>query len=381
MGPEPIQHRDALGKLRLFSVDEIGDSEMVFGEMRPRIRYRLPGIHLTVWENLGKKTEPEQVTNELEKDYRVAIALPCLKKIERPSAISLSAQNKLGVAISKLFSWLSDEAHIYFLLTLILDYKDLANVRNKLSRRHRWRNRLLREVACDRTAHAVLRTTARPPLSVFIVQCRRCLLTVVHNDEKVEIVKMERPTPELNLSMDVKEKQREYTRHFTSTSYVLEYDKSKAHICSSMNFANFGKTRIDLQLDKQNALHINQHNALVKKNREILLHLINAVCFLGKQELAFRGHNESVESDTIGNYIEYLSSLSEFDHLLVNHLGSSTVFRGTSLAIQNYLIFAISGVMIKNIKPFVAIVDETSYCSNQSQFSTVLRYVDSTANV
>ncbi|KAJ4442420.1 hypothetical protein ANN_04006 [Periplaneta americana] len=43
---------------------------------------------------------------------------------------------------------------------------------------------------------------------------------------------------------------------------------------------------------------------------------------------------------------------------------------------------AVSGVMIKNIKPFVAIVvDETSYCSNQSQLSTVLRYVDSTANV
>ncbi|KAJ4449056.1 hypothetical protein ANN_00451 [Periplaneta americana] len=101
-----------------------------------------------------------------------------------------------------------------------------------------------------------------------------------------------------------------------------------------------------------------------------------------KQELDFRGHNESVESDNIGNYIEYLSSLSEFDHLLANHLESSTVFRGNSPAIQNDLIFAISGVMIKNIKPFVAIVvDETSYCSNQSQLSTVLRYVDNTANV
>ncbi|KAJ4449560.1 hypothetical protein ANN_00962 [Periplaneta americana] len=146
-------------------------------------------------------------------------------------------------------------------------------------------------------------------------------------NEKVEIEKMERPTPELNLSMDVKEKQREYIRHFTSTSY-------------------------------------------------------------GKQELAFRGRNESVESDNRGNYIEYLSSLSEFDHLLANHLESSTVFRGTSPAIQNDLIFAINGVMIKNIKseieeaPFVAIVvDETSDCSNQSQLSTVLRYVDSTANV
>ncbi|KAJ4436302.1 hypothetical protein ANN_18933 [Periplaneta americana] len=35
-------------------VNEIGEREMVFGEMRPRIRHRLPGIHLTVGENLGK---------------------------------------------------------------------------------------------------------------------------------------------------------------------------------------------------------------------------------------------------------------------------------------------------------------------------------------
>ncbi|KAJ4449914.1 hypothetical protein ANN_01321, partial [Periplaneta americana] len=45
---------DAVSTTRLFSVDEIGDSKMVFGEMRPRMRHRLPGIHLTVGENLGK---------------------------------------------------------------------------------------------------------------------------------------------------------------------------------------------------------------------------------------------------------------------------------------------------------------------------------------
>ncbi|KAJ4443779.1 hypothetical protein ANN_05557 [Periplaneta americana] len=45
---------DAVSTARLFSVDEIGDSEMIFGEMRPRIRHRLPCIHITVGENLGK---------------------------------------------------------------------------------------------------------------------------------------------------------------------------------------------------------------------------------------------------------------------------------------------------------------------------------------
>ncbi|KAJ4447195.1 hypothetical protein ANN_09197 [Periplaneta americana] len=45
---------DTVSTTRLFSVDEIGDSEMIFGEMRPRIRQRLPCIHITVGENLGK---------------------------------------------------------------------------------------------------------------------------------------------------------------------------------------------------------------------------------------------------------------------------------------------------------------------------------------
>ncbi|KAJ4434233.1 hypothetical protein ANN_22781 [Periplaneta americana] len=49
---------DAVSTTRLFSVDELGDSEMVFGEVKPRIRHRLPGIHLTVGENLEKKTQP-----------------------------------------------------------------------------------------------------------------------------------------------------------------------------------------------------------------------------------------------------------------------------------------------------------------------------------
>ncbi|KAJ4443484.1 hypothetical protein ANN_05156 [Periplaneta americana] len=45
---------DAVSTTRLFSVDEFGDSEMVFGEMRSRIRHRLSGIHISVEENLGK---------------------------------------------------------------------------------------------------------------------------------------------------------------------------------------------------------------------------------------------------------------------------------------------------------------------------------------
>ncbi|KAJ4429518.1 hypothetical protein ANN_21687 [Periplaneta americana] len=48
---------DALSSTQLLSIDEISDSDMVFGEARPRIRYRLPDIRLTSGESLGK-TQP-----------------------------------------------------------------------------------------------------------------------------------------------------------------------------------------------------------------------------------------------------------------------------------------------------------------------------------
>ena len=41
------------------------------------------------------------------------------------------------------------------------------------------------------------------------------------NNDKVESMKMESPTPELNLSMDVKEKYREYILHYRQREKFL----------------------------------------------------------------------------------------------------------------------------------------------------------------
>ncbi|KAJ4434714.1 hypothetical protein ANN_23282 [Periplaneta americana] len=54
---------DAVSTTRLVSVDRIGDSEMVFGEMMPMIRHSLPDIRLTVGENLGKIQPVSKVEN------------------------------------------------------------------------------------------------------------------------------------------------------------------------------------------------------------------------------------------------------------------------------------------------------------------------------
>ena len=57
--------------------------------------------------------------------------------------------------------------------------------------------------------------------------------------------------------------------------------------------------------------------------------------YLGKQELAFCGHEESALSPNRGNLIELVNAMAEFDQELASHLQTSTVFTGMSSTIQN----------------------------------------------
>ncbi|XP_076330811.1 zinc finger MYM-type protein 1-like [Tachypleus tridentatus] len=163
---------------------------------------------------------------------------------------------------------------------------------------------------------------------------------------------------------------------------LQKHEKSRAHVQSSLSLKMFGKQRIETLVDTQRKAEISRHNEQVKKNREILKRLIDAVCYLAKQELPFRGHDESNTSDDKGNYKEFLNTLRDYDTCLDSHLNTATVFQRTSPTVQNDLIQALSNVLKKHIKKeidsarFVAIIlDETSDVMSKSQLSTVLRFV------
>ncbi|XP_050066556.1 zinc finger MYM-type protein 1-like [Aphis gossypii] len=108
----------------------------------------------------------------------------------------------------------------------------------------------------------------------------------------------------------------------------------------------------------------------------------NVVCFLGKQEIAFRGHNESSSSINKGNYLELLDLLSREERLLREHFMSNSVFKGTSSDIQNDLISCITSVLKTKISNelqkanCISIqADETTDVSCKSQMSIIFRYV------
>ena len=245
--------------------------------------------------------------------------------------------------------------------------------------------------------------------------------------EKLDIIKRGRPTPALpNLIQQGKT----YVRHFQSSNYerypwltgseqhcrlycwecmlfttdrhgawshegfvnlscltksATKHQATAGHLQATVTRKTFGRARVDLQLNEQVRRETELHNENVKKNREILMTLIDSVIFLGKQELPFRGHDESKESTNKGNYVELLNFVAERDKEFRYHLSTNKVFTGTSGKIQNDLIAAIADVLVNEIKeeikkaPFLSImVDETTDVSNAAQLALMVRYVTDT---
>jgi hypothetical protein len=159
---------------------------------------------------------------------------------------------------------------------------------------------------------------------------------------------------------------------------AVSHKQSVGHIRAAYMLVSFSKVRVRTQLDDQLRNVFLFHNEKVKQNKELLKRFINAVCFLSKQELAFRGHDEFETSINRGNYIELLKYTAEYDPLLKTHLETSAVFKGVSNRIQNDLIEAVANSLLEEIKDakFVSVlVVETTDDSNTAQLSLVLRYI------
>ena len=212
---------------------------------------------------------------------------------------------------------------------------------------------------------------------------------------KVEVLKAGRPIPELR-ELHQLTRQKKITRTFQKDWYTKKEWLCGCHLknrlfcfpCLLFSTADSVWTKtgfcdlIDLALNEQQRLNVSFHNSKVKENREILKVFINATCFLAKQELAFRGNDESANSLNRGNYVELIYTLAENDERLAQHLETSTVFSGLSNRIQNDLIEAVAEVIRSDIRKdidevsFVAIeVDETTDVAQKAQISVIFRYV------
>lgn len=166
------------------------------------------------------------------------------------------------------------------------------------------------------------------------------------------------------------------------------HEKCQDHVGAAIRLSLLGTMPIDRVVDEGVRLQIQQHNAKVSRNREVLKRLIDATAYLGMQELSLRGHEEGGNSDNKGNYRELAEVIARYDRVLAEHLESSTVFTGMSKTIQNDLISAIAGSINSEIQkqlntaPFFSWqIDETTDISCHSQLSVILRYVDNQGTI
>ena len=169
-----------------------------------------------------------------------------------------------------------------------------------------------------------------------------------------------------------------------------KHEKGKSHLSAFKTWKTYGaNVRVDSLLSQARRDEIQRHNEEVRQNREILKTVTEAVLYLSKQELAFRGHDESEDSLNKGNYRELLESFAKFDSVFERRLhgrlaeserGGDGRFTGVSPEIQNDLISCLDSIIddeiMKEINDcsFLSVqVDETSDVSTKEQISMIAR--------
>ncbi|XP_072047174.1 zinc finger MYM-type protein 1-like [Amphiura filiformis] len=160
------------------------------------------------------------------------------------------------------------------------------------------------------------------------------------------------------------------------------------------------ETKLRLKLGKSvNQEQQRARERQVMENRKVLCRLLDATLYLSKQNLAFRGHNESIKavrqsqetahscfgkSSQDGNFLELIKLLAKYDASIAKHLATAPKNASyLSPQIQNEFISSIAQVIqdriiaeIKQAHYFGVIMDSTIDISHVDQLSFCIRYVD-----
>ena len=92
------------------------------------------------------------------------------------------------------------------------------------------------------------------------------------------------------------------------------HERSNCYLEAYKKWKTFDATeRVDILLSRAGREEVQRHNEQVRQNRETLKTISEVVLFLSKQELAFRGHDESNATLNKGNYRELLECFAKFD--------------------------------------------------------------------
>lgn len=160
------------------------------------------------------------------------------------------------------------------------------------------------------------------------------------------------------------------------------HDRCKTHMQAMVAWQEYTKnkasgTSIAHRLDSA-------RSQLIAKNRHYLKTILQVLLVCSQQEIALRGHDESVKSRNRGNFLEILKLIASHDDIVKDRLvcrPRNAVY--TSPIIQNELLH-IMGEMVQSVicnkiqesGLFSILVDESKDCSKKEQLTLILRCID-----
>ena len=115
-----------------------------------------------------------------------------------------------------------------------------------------------------------------------------------------------------------------------SVKHIREHAITRYHMSSMVPFKSYlqGKP-IDTLLDEQRAELHSRRQKEITSNREVLAHLLDIIRLLAKQNLAFRGHDESsssVNRVTFWNWCIIRQSMTQYSNNSYIKLGKCYLF-------------------------------------------------------
>ncbi|XP_031569415.1 zinc finger MYM-type protein 1-like [Actinia tenebrosa] len=171
-----------------------------------------------------------------------------------------------------------------------------------------------------------------------------------------------------------------------ATEKIGEQSQSAFHQTNLIKWKSYSnlKKPIDCILDEQKEKERSARAAQIERNQQIIIRISDVCKFLAKQNIAFRGHDESKDSCNKGNFRELIELLAKYDPLLNEHLlkapKNSTYL---SPEIQNSVIETLGELILSSIvdevreaRFFAIMVDETTDISHHEQMCICIRYVN-----
>ena len=169
-------------------------------------------------------------------------------------------------------------------------------------------------------------------------------------------------------------------------------EKLQNHIGDHNSAHNIAHRKCEALLNQRQSIQtvINKQSDVEKREYRTRLNAsVDCICFLQRQGLAFRGHDESKDSNNQGNFLELLRFLAnhneEIDKAVLENAPEN--HQMTSPDIQKEIANAAAvetiNAIIKDIGDslFAIIVDESRDMSTKEQMAIALRYVDKLGHV